>query len=238
MNTVQFRKGNAFIEDPVVPPLPKTSPEAILKVASELADAEGLRGVGVRAIAAKLKISPGTLYNVIGDIDEIILHVNEQSLIGLRDALRDAIVAEQDAMANVLAVAKAYVDFVRANPKRWSMLIEYSLATDKELPAWYHATLDQTIGIVDQLLRPMISGRKDRQRAAAILWASLEGIASLTASDKLSLVDDEDPQVLVRLLVSRFLGTYQSEEIAEKPKDAINPARRKPVAAKLRRNRG
>jgi hypothetical protein len=45
-----------------------------LKVASELADAEGLRGVDVRAIATHLKISPGTLYNVNGDIDDAAVY--------------------------------------------------------------------------------------------------------------------------------------------------------------------
>jgi len=220
-----------------MPPLPKTSQETILKVASELAAAEGLRGVGVRAIAAKLQISPGTLYNVIGDIDDIILHVNERTLIGLRDALRNAATPERNPTTNVLAAAKAYVDFVRAHPRRWSMLIEYSLATDKELPAWYHKTLDETIGTVDQLLRPLIAGRRDRQRAVTVLWAALEGIASLTASGKLSLVNDEDPHVLVKLLISRFLGTYQSEEITEDRREPVNRPRRKPVDPNTRRNR-
>lgn len=219
-----------------MPPLPKTTEEAILKVASELADAEGLRGVGIRAIAAQLKISPGTLYNVIGDIDDIILRLNEQTLIGLRDALQSAIADEQDAASNILAVAKAYIDFVRANPKRWSMLIEYSLATDKELPSWYHQTLDQTLTTVDRLLQPIIPARKERQRAVAVLWAVLEGTASLAASGKLSLVSDEDPHVLVRHMIARFLGTYQSDGIPESAKRAVNRPPRKAVVKTARRN--
>jgi AcrR family transcriptional regulator len=224
-------------EDPAVPHVHKTSREAILKVASALADAEGLRGVGVRAIAARLGISPGTLYNVIGDIDDIVLHVNAQTLIRLRDSLQAAIVAGRDAMSNVFAVAEAYVDFVRANPKRWSMLFEYSLASGKDLPGWYRETLDQTVATVDQLLRPMIPARNERQRVVAVLWAALEGVASLAASGKLSVVNDDDPHVLVRLLVSRFLGSFQSEEIAEKPRPPVGRPPRRKAAAKARRVR-
>jgi len=208
-------------------PLHKTSPEAILKVASELANAEGLRGVGVRAIAAHLKISPGTLYNVIGDIDDIILLVNEQMLIRLRDALRTAIVADRDAMSNVFAVAEAYVDFVRDNPKRWSMLMEHSLRSDKELPDWYQNTLDQTIDVVNQLLRPMIPDRKERQRVVAILWATLEGFASLTASGKLSIVSHDVPHLLVSLLISRFLGSFQHDETSKEARQPANRSARK-----------
>jgi AcrR family transcriptional regulator len=206
-----------------VPPVQKTSQDAILKVASELADAEGLRGVGVRAIAARLGVSPGTLYNVIGDIDDIILRVNEETLVRLRGAMQAAIVAGRDAMTNAYAVAEAYVDFVHTNPKRWSMLFEYSLASDQELPGWYRETLDQTVATVDQLLQPMIPARKERQRAVAVLWAALEGVASLTASGKLSIVDDDDPHELVRLLVSRFLGSFQ---LTERPGKTKRPAGR------------
>jgi AcrR family transcriptional regulator len=221
-----------------VPPLHKTSQEAILNVASALADAEGLRGVGVRAIAARLGISPGTLYNVIGDIDDIILRVNAQTLIRLRDALRAAIAADRDAMSNVFAVADAYVDFVHDNPKRWSMLIEHSLASDKALPIWYQETLDQTVATVDQLLQPMIPDRKQRRRVVAVLWAALEGVASLTASGKLSIVDDDGPHALVRLLVARFLGSFQSEESVEKAGQPVSRPTRKKAAPKARRVRG
>jgi AcrR family transcriptional regulator len=220
-----------------VPPAQKTSQEAILKVAAELAEAEGLRGVGIRAIAARLRISPGTLYNVVGDIDDIILRVNEQTLTRLRDALLAAITAGRDAMSNVTAVADAYVDFVGANPRRWSMLIEYSLASDRALPGWYRETLDQTVASVDQLLQPMIPDHRERRRAVAVLWATLEGVASLAASDKLSVVNDDGPHVLVRLLITRFLGSFQSEPAAEKARRPVSrpsPRRADPKARRLR----
>jgi AcrR family transcriptional regulator len=221
-----------------VPPVQKTSREAILKVASDLADAEGLRGVGVRAIAARLNISPGTLYNVVGDIDDIILRVNERTLIRLRDALLAAIVAGRDAISNVVAVADAYVDFVGDNPRRWSMLIEHSLASDKVLPGWYRETLDQTVATVDELLGPMIPNRGERRRAVAVLWATLEGVASLTASGKLSIVNDEGPHVIVRFLISRFLTTFQSAESPEHEKRPANRSPRKKAAPGARRGRG
>jgi AcrR family transcriptional regulator len=218
-----------------MPPVPKTSREAILQVATELAAAEGLKGVGVRAIAAKLKISPGTLYNVIGDIDDILLRVNEQTLIRVRGAIQDAIVPNRDVLSNVLAVAEAYIDFVRAHPKLWSTLIEYSIGSDRELPAWYRDTLEQTVGTVEQLLRPLIASRRDRQRAVAILWATLQGVSTLTASGKLTLVNDDEPHALVELLISRFLGTYQAEESSSVARAALDFRRQKALGPRARR---
>lgn len=191
-----------------MPPVHKTSPEAIVAVASQLAEADGLRGVGVRAIAARLKVSPGTLYNVIGDIDDIILLVNDATLRRLRDALHAAGDADADAVSNLFAMADAYVDFVNDSPRLWSMQLEHHLPSDRELPDWYRATINQTVATVDQVLQPLIADPHERRRAVAVLWATLEGTASLTASGKLSIVDDSGPHELVRLLIARFIGSF------------------------------
>jgi AcrR family transcriptional regulator len=189
-----------------VPPRNKTSQEAILKVAEGLAEAEGLRGVGVRAIASQLGISPGTIYNVVGDVDDVIVLVNAQTLQRLQNVLRGEILPEREAMLNVFAIADAYVGFVLGNVKHWSMLLEHSLASDKSLPDWYRNELDQTIELVDCALKPLIRAKKERQRCVAALWASLQGIASLAASGKLSMVNQDDPRDLARLLIGRFFG--------------------------------
>jgi len=192
-----------------VPPVHKTSADAIVMVASELAESQGLRGVGVRAIAARLQVSPGTLYNVIGDIDDIVLRVNERTLVRLGDALLAAVDPDSEALPNLFAMADAYVDFVTDNPKLWSMLLEHTLGSGRELPDWYQETLNRTVATVDHLLRPLIADPIERRRAVAVMWATLEGTASLTASGKLSIVDPSGPHELVRLLIARFVGSFQ-----------------------------
>jgi len=203
-----------------VPPRSKTSQDAILKVAESLAEAEGLRGVGVRAIASRLGISPGTIYNVVGDVDDVILHVNAQTLKRLQKVLRGEILPERDAIQNVFAIADAYVGFVLGHAKHWSMLLEHSLASDKTLPDWYQEELDRTIELVDCALKPLIAAKTERRRCVAALWAALQGIASLTASGKLSMVNQDNPQDdpndLARLLIGRFFGVSppQQERLA------------------------
>lgn len=187
-------------------PRNKTSPEEILKVATELAEADGLKGVGVRAIANRLGISPGTIYNVVGDVDDVILRVNAQTLRTLQRVLSQELLPHRDAMANVFAVADTYVRFVLANSRIWGMILEHSLASDKTLPDWYRQELDKTVDLVDCVLRPVISGTKDRKRCVAALWAALQGLASLAASGKLSMVGQDDPQDLAQLLIARFFG--------------------------------
>ncbi len=214
-----------------MPPRSKTSPEAILKVAGHLAEADGLRGVGVRAIAAELGISPGTIYNVVGDIDDVILLLNAQTLQRLQKVLLGEIMTGREAMENVYSVADAYVTFVLDNAKSWSVIIEHSLASDKDLPDWYQEELDKTIGLVDRVLKPIISDKRERRRSVATLWASLQGLASLASSGKLSMVDQDDPHDLARLLISRFFGLSQSGNISRARKETTHRVAQKTARA-------
>jgi hypothetical protein len=75
-----------------------------------------------------------TLAHDFADLRELVFP-GEQTLVRLREAMQAAIVAGCDTMANVFAIAEGYVDFVRDHPRRWSMLMEHSLASGKELPA-------------------------------------------------------------------------------------------------------
>jgi hypothetical protein len=156
-----------------------------------------------------------------------MLLVNEQTLIGLRNALRTAIVPGREVMQNIPAMAGAYIDFVQGHSRRWSMVIEYSHASDKPLPGWYDRRIEETAGTVEEVLRPMIPRARERQRVVAVLWAALEGFASLTASRKLSHVVGDDPHALVKLLLLRFLGTFEPGAESDAADDAPRRPRRR-----------
>ena len=69
----------------------------------------------------------------MGDIDDVILLLNAQTLQRLQKVLLGEIMTGREAMLNVFAVADAYITFVLANAKSWSVIIEHSLASNKSL---------------------------------------------------------------------------------------------------------
>ncbi len=62
----------------------------ILEAARAILAADGLRGLTARRIAKAIGYSPGTLYNFFTNIDELILHVNAQTLDVVYDRLSAA----------------------------------------------------------------------------------------------------------------------------------------------------
>ena len=61
----------------------------ILSAAGEIAEAEGPRGLTARAIAGRIGYSPGTLYNVLADLDDVVLQLNADTLDALHARLAD-----------------------------------------------------------------------------------------------------------------------------------------------------
>ncbi|HEX8663807.1 MAG TPA: WHG domain-containing protein [Beijerinckiaceae bacterium] len=178
----------------------------VIDAAEALAREEGLRGIAMRRIAAAIGYAPGSIYNAVGDLDQVVLRVNARTLTRLRDHLAGTVDPARAPLDNALAVADAYLDFVTGQPRLWALLLEHVLPKGSDFPDWYDKALGETTRLVDAVLRPLIPDEAERRRSVATLWAALHGLASLSTSGKLAIVDEDDPREMARLLVRRFLA--------------------------------
>jgi AcrR family transcriptional regulator len=174
--------------------------------AESLVRNEGFRALGMRRLAAAIGYAPNSIYNAVGDLDQVVLRVNARTLARLHATLAAKIDPTRAARDNALALADAYLVFVAADPRVWSLLFEHLAAPDQPFPDWYAAALAEPVGLVDTVLAPLIAEPDERRRAVAALWAALHGLASLSTSRKLAVLTPDPPRELARLLVGRFLG--------------------------------
>ncbi|GJD93813.1 hypothetical protein OCOJLMKI_1011 [Methylobacterium iners] len=174
--------------------------------AEDLVRRDGLRGLGMRRLAAAIGYAPNSIYNAIGDLDQVVLRVNARTLDRLHGALAASLREWAGPHENALALADAYLAFVAEDPRIWSLVFEHVVAPDVAFPDWYAAALSRPIGLVDGALAPLIPDAEERRQAVATLWAGLHGLASLSTSSKLAVLTPEPPRNLARLLVRRFLG--------------------------------
>ncbi|GLS43351.1 AcrR family transcriptional regulator [Methylobacterium brachythecii] len=180
--------------------------EMVAQAAESLVRNEGFRGLGMRRLAAAIGYAPNSIYNAVGDLDQVILRVNARTFRRLHTTLQSAIDPNRPARDNALALADAYLVFVAADPRVWSLVFEHVAAPDVPFPDWYAEALAEAVGLVDQVLTPMLPDPTERRQAVATLWAGLHGLASLSTSNKLAVLVPDSPRVLARMLVGRFLG--------------------------------
>jgi AcrR family transcriptional regulator len=180
--------------------------EMILTAAREIIETDGLSGLSAREIARRIGYSPGTIYNIYENLDDVVLHVEAGVLDALEQRLAQALEASAgpDALPQL---AHAYLAFTHEKPKLWNLLFEHHLPAGADLPHWYQQKLEGLLARVEQALAPLfpIGAEADRQRAARVLWAGVHGITSLSTADKLSIVTSEAASRLIDDLVKTYL---------------------------------
>jgi AcrR family transcriptional regulator len=162
--------------------------QRILEAARDIVLADGFRGLSVRTIAGAVNCSVGTIYNHFADFDDVVLHLNVQTLARLTETLQDEVFSHPDWQP--AGLVDAYFDFLEQNDAAWRALFEHHLPRDYRLPDWYRKGVDELVGLVVEAFAPMLPdlGRQRRAELIVGLWASLHGLATLDREDKLSTV--------------------------------------------------
>ncbi len=101
--------------------------ERLLDVARHSIATRGLSGLKARDLASEAGCALGAIYTAFDDLDELILRVNLSTLQRLGAALDEAL--REAAPADALrALARAYLDFARAQEPSWRALFEHRLS--------------------------------------------------------------------------------------------------------------
>lgn len=157
----------------------------------------GLAALRVRELAACAGCSLGGLYNLVDDLDELVLLVGQRTMAGLDAALAaaDAGMGDDsedtlgaDALrARLLAWVRAYAAFAAAHRERWRALFEFRMAKPREFPDWFAADQLRVFERLERRLAPVLPGAEaDRLRARArALFAAVHGIVALGLDEKL-----------------------------------------------------
>jgi AcrR family transcriptional regulator len=199
----------------------------ILDAAREIIEAQGLAGLSAREIARRVGYSPGTIYNIFANLDDVVLNVEARVLDDLGARLAELQTETAGgAEDRLVRLAHAYLAFTQERPRLWNLLFEHHLPAGTELPAWYRQKLERLTGQVERVLAPHFpAGREaDAQRAARVLWAGLHGITALATADKSSVVTAETARRLIDDLVGTYLaGLARQREAGPAPDMPFTP---------------
>ena len=97
----------------------------------------GLARFSAREVAKRVGYSIGTLYNVFGSYDGLMLALNARTLALWAQHLRDRLAAAGD--DRIRALVCGYFEFARDNPKAWIAIYEHHMADGGPAPDSYQA---------------------------------------------------------------------------------------------------
>lgn len=170
---------------------------------SELAE-HGMQGLKARNVTKKAGCALGGLYNVVPDLDGLIILVNSKTLARLGGQLQDAVPSNASPQEAIQQLAQAYVIFAMAEPHLWFAAFNHRLPEGQELPLWHqeeYMILTQNIAMPLAKLVPDLSLQAAALRAQT-LFAAVHGVVHMSLNGQFAGAPRDHLQAEIKALVT------------------------------------
>ena len=179
----------------------------LVNVAGRVIASEGLKLVHARRIAAAAGCSTGTLYNIFGGLDGLILAVNSRTLDDLNSRLTEtaAAAAGHTISIRLMALFGTTLDFAAANHLCWRALFEHRVPKDHALPDGYADGRRHLQALLETEFQAAIPEPVALAEAAFALASAVHGIVLLSLDAQLGPFDSERSERQIEFLVSHVV---------------------------------
>jgi AcrR family transcriptional regulator len=194
--------------------------ELALRAASAIVEDEGAAALSMREVARRIGYTVGALYLVFENLDDLIVHINERTVVELRGALEKIRGRANEPAQNLKLLVAAYLGFALLHTARWRLVFEHRLPEGQKAPPTYAPQTAAIFSLVGLRLREAGAAHDGGiDELATALWSSTHGICMLAVSGKLQAGSQASVQRLLDILVDRF----------------VTPAKAAPVRARRRK---
>lgn len=185
---------------------PEELRQLILDASRSIVERNGIAGLSAREIARMIGYSPGTLYNIFENLDDVLLTLQVQLLGRTVDHLKQ-VPLDEDGEKNTDALTHAYIDFALANRRMWNLLFAHSVPSPSTVPAPFHEHLNSIVETMRKALAPITpkASLQELDTTARALFAGVHGIASIAASEKGVQLTPATAQTYAQELTSNFV---------------------------------
>lgn len=162
----------------------------LIQAAERMIAERGLAGLKTRDLAREVGCANGAVYNLVADVDELVLRVGSRTLRRLDEALNTAETGEHSPQETLVRIAIAYCDFAAENLQLWRTLFEHRMETDKALPDW---SVDDQLQLFRHIYQPLavLLPKRDAEElgiTARSLFSAVHGMVALGLEQRLVAV--------------------------------------------------
>lgn len=181
--------------------------ETLIEIAERTIAADGLGALRARDLAAEAGCAVGAIYNVFGDLTDLVLAVNARTFHRLGADVATALAeAPQDPVEQLVIMAQAYHHFAAANHNSWRALFDLDRAPDAAAPDWYLQEMGQLFTYIADPLQ-VIFPANDAQTNALLtraLFSSVHGIMLLGLDRASAGVPSDDIDRMIALVLRQM----------------------------------
>lgn len=154
----------------------------------------GLAQFSARDVAKRIGYSVGTLYNVFGSYDELMLAINARTLSLWLTHLRTRL-AESDDDDRIATLVRGYFEFAAEHRRSWVAIYEYNLSDGRAAPEWYQAKVAELMGVVAAEIAAALprTSQDDVAQLARSLVATVHGHCVFSLYRTFNLLGETQP---------------------------------------------
>ena len=166
----------------------------------------GFARFSAREVAKRIGYSVGTLYNVFGTLDRLILAINSRTFALWSEQLRARLDAAGEG-DRIRALVEAYFDFARANPHLWMAIYDHRLPPGMAMPE----EDDEARGRLTEIVAFEVAAalpeqaRAQAPRLARSLVATVHGHCAFALNGSFALMGEGEPVELALARVREAL---------------------------------
>jgi AcrR family transcriptional regulator len=153
----------------------------------------GFARFSAREVAKRIGYSIGTIYNVFGSHDRLILAINTRTFRLWADHLRERLEPGEGDRIRVLV--DGYFSFARDNQNLWMAIYDHRLPPDAAIPEDLETQRSELTEIVTAEVSAALpeSARPDAPRLARSLIATVHGHCTFALNGTFALMGESDP---------------------------------------------
>jgi len=201
----------------------KTAGE-IIDAAERTISGKGLAALRARDLAEEVGCALGYIYKVFPDLDTVVLGVGLRTLALLDARFLSVANAPQPgfddprkaAVARLVSLALAYLDFAASHEKRWRALFDHRLPEGVPVPEEYTREKARLFTYIEEplrTLRPDLS-EAGRMLLARSMFSATHGMVMLGLEEKLVPIRPADLRLQISIVVRAVALGLGADELA------------------------
>lgn len=181
--------------------------DTLIQHAQRRIEADGLKNLRARDLAKDAGCALGAIYNVFGDLGDLVLAVNALTFKRLGAAVAETLSdAPQDATQQLIVMSHAYHHFAAENFNLWRALFDIERPTGEAAPDWYLQEMGQLFAYIDAPLSVLFPQHDAQNRAllTKALFSSVHGIVLLGLDEASAGVPAAQLDEMISLILSHL----------------------------------
>jgi AcrR family transcriptional regulator len=170
----------------------------------------GYARFSAREVAKRIGYSIGTIHNVFGSHNRLVMAINSHTFTLWAAAMRARL--DADPADRIAVLVESYFDFAATNPNLWMAIYDHRMPEGEELPERDQMQRAGLTGMVEEEIVRVLPPER-AQRAAALarsLVATVHGHCAFALTGTFALLGETDPMGAALARVRETLAAARS----------------------------